>query len=58
LHAMSSTVGKMKIQEMKRRLVDISPMCNVTLIYDFVSDIPVLIIFFTYSIRLFILRCN
>lgn len=37
LHAMSSTVGKMKIDEMKRRLVDINPGCNVTLIHDFVS---------------------
>jgi tRNA A37 threonylcarbamoyladenosine dehydratase len=37
LHAMSSTVGKMKIEEMKRRLVDINPGCNVTLIHDFVS---------------------
>lgn len=37
LHAMSSTVGKMKIEEMKRRLVDINPACNVTLIHDFVS---------------------
>jgi tRNA A37 threonylcarbamoyladenosine dehydratase len=38
LHAMSSTVGKMKIGEMKRRLVDINPQCNVTLVHDFVSD--------------------
>lgn len=38
LHAMSSTVGKMKIEEMKRRLVDINPGCNVTLIHDFVSQ--------------------
>ena len=37
LHAMQSTVGKMKIDEMKRRLVDIHPGCNVTLIHDFVS---------------------
>mmetsp|Transcript_10049 Transcript_10049/g.28577 ORF Transcript_10049/g.28577 Transcript_10049/m.28577 type:complete len:392 (-) Transcript_10049:115-1290(-) len=38
LHATSSTVGKMKIDEMKRRLHDINPACNVTLIHDFISD--------------------
>ena len=37
LHAMTSTVGKMKIEEMERRLVDINPKVNVTLIHDFVS---------------------
>lgn len=37
LHATSSAVGKMKIDEMKRRLLDINPKCNVTLIHDFVS---------------------
>lgn len=37
LHALSSTVGKMKIDEMKRRLIDINPQCNITLIHDFVS---------------------
>jgi tRNA A37 threonylcarbamoyladenosine dehydratase len=37
LHALSSTVGKMKIDEMKRRLNDINPDCNITLIHDFVS---------------------
>jgi tRNA A37 threonylcarbamoyladenosine dehydratase len=37
LHALSSTVGKMKIDEMERRLRDINPDCNVTLIHDFVS---------------------
>lgn len=42
LHAMHSTVGKMKIDEMKRRLVDIHPACNVTLIHDFVSLYTVL----------------
>ena len=37
LHALSSTVGKMKIDEMAKRLNDINPDCNVTLIHDFVS---------------------
>jgi tRNA A37 threonylcarbamoyladenosine dehydratase len=37
LHALTSTVGKMKIDVMKSRLVDINPDCNVTLIHDFVS---------------------
>ena len=37
LHALSSTVGKMKIDEMKRRLEDINPQCNVTLVHDFIS---------------------
>jgi tRNA threonylcarbamoyladenosine dehydratase len=37
LHALSSTVGVLKIDEMKRRLLDINPDCNITLIHDFVS---------------------
>mmetsp|Transcript_11944 Transcript_11944/g.17470 ORF Transcript_11944/g.17470 Transcript_11944/m.17470 type:complete len:376 (-) Transcript_11944:177-1304(-) len=37
LHAMSSTVGKMKIDVMKERLLDINPTCNVTVIHDFIS---------------------
>jgi tRNA A37 threonylcarbamoyladenosine dehydratase len=37
LHATSSTTGKRKIDEMKRRLLDINPDCNVTNIHDFVS---------------------
>ena len=37
LHALSSTVGTMKIEEMKRRILDINPQCNVTLIHDFVG---------------------
>ena len=37
LHAMSSTVGHMKTDVMKRRLLDINPNCNVTIIHDFVS---------------------
>jgi tRNA A37 threonylcarbamoyladenosine dehydratase len=38
LHATSSSVGNMKIDEMKRRLLDINPQCNVTCIHDFVSN--------------------
>jgi tRNA threonylcarbamoyladenosine dehydratase len=38
LHATSTSVGKMKLDEMKRRLNDINPHCNVTLIHDFVTD--------------------
>ena len=37
LHALSSSVGNMKIDEMKRRLLDINPDCNITLIHDFIS---------------------
>ncbi|KAL7530141.1 hypothetical protein ACHAXR_006243 [Thalassiosira sp. AJA248-18] len=37
LHATSSAVGRMKIEEMKTRLLDINPQCNVTLIHDFVT---------------------
>lgn len=37
LHARSDTVGRMKIDEMKRRLHFINPDCNIRLIYDFVS---------------------
>lgn len=37
LHALSSSVGKMKIDEMKHRLWDINPKCNVTLVYDFMD---------------------
>jgi tRNA A37 threonylcarbamoyladenosine dehydratase len=38
IHALSSTVGRMKIDEMKRRLLDINPECNITLIHDFVLE--------------------
>ena len=37
LHALSSTVGQMKIDEMKKRLLQINPNCNVTLVHDFVG---------------------
>ena len=37
LHATSSNVGKMKIDVMKSRLLDINPHCNVTLLHEFVT---------------------
>lgn len=37
LHATLSSVGRMKVDEMKRRLLDINPDCNVTTILDFVT---------------------
>jgi tRNA A37 threonylcarbamoyladenosine dehydratase len=37
VHALSSTVGKFKIEEMKQRLHQINPHCNVSLIHEFVS---------------------
>lgn len=37
LHALSSTIGRMKIDEMKQRLQDINPDCRIQLIHDFVS---------------------
>ena len=37
MHAMTSTVGNFKIDEMAKRFQDINPSCNITLIHDFVS---------------------
>lgn len=37
LHATSSAIGKLKIEEMQRRLLDINPYCNVSLVHEFVS---------------------
>jgi tRNA threonylcarbamoyladenosine dehydratase len=37
VHALSTTVGRMKTNEMKRRILEINPECNVTLIHDFVT---------------------
>jgi tRNA A37 threonylcarbamoyladenosine dehydratase len=37
VHALSSTVGIMKIDEMKSRLNDINPQCKITVIHDFIS---------------------
>ena len=38
LHATSSSIGKMKIEVMEERLLDINPQCKVTLIHDFVTS--------------------
>jgi tRNA A37 threonylcarbamoyladenosine dehydratase len=38
MHAMSSTVGKFKIDEMARRFKDINPDVDIQLIHDFVSN--------------------
>jgi len=38
LHATSTTVGQMKIEEMRRRLIDINPQCSVTNIHEFISQ--------------------
>lgn len=37
IHATSKTIGKLKIDQMKERLTDINPTCNITLIHDFVT---------------------
>ncbi len=37
LHALSTSVGQMKIDAMQSRLKEINPDCEVTLIHDFVS---------------------
>lgn len=37
VHTLLSTVGKFKIEEMKQRLLQINPHCNVTLIHEFVT---------------------
>jgi len=37
VHAVSTSVGKRKIDEMKTRLLHINPHCNITTILDFVS---------------------
>ena len=37
LHALSTSVGQMKIDAMKTRLKAINPDCDVTLIHDFIS---------------------
>jgi tRNA A37 threonylcarbamoyladenosine dehydratase len=38
LHATSSSIGQMKTDVMKKRLLDINPNCNITLIHDFISE--------------------
>ncbi|GAX24289.1 hypothetical protein FisN_4Lu595 [Fistulifera solaris] len=37
LHATSSTIGRLKIEEMQKKLFDINPHCNVSLVHEFVS---------------------
>lgn len=38
LHATSTSIGMMKIDEMRRRLIHINPQCSVTNIHDFVTE--------------------
>lgn len=38
LHATSTSIGQMKIDEMRRRLIQINPQCSVTNIHDFVTE--------------------
>jgi tRNA threonylcarbamoyladenosine dehydratase len=41
LHAMTTTVGNLKIDVTKERISHINPSCNVTTIFDFVSKLAV-----------------
>jgi tRNA A37 threonylcarbamoyladenosine dehydratase len=38
LHATTSSIGKMKIDVMRDRLMDINPCCDVVLVHDFVTS--------------------
>ena len=38
VHSTTSTVGAMKIDAMKNRLLDINPSCNITLIHHFITS--------------------
>lgn len=38
LHALSGTIGQLKIDAMWQRLLQINPNCNVTLLHDFVTS--------------------
>lgn len=38
IHATSKSVGQMKTDVMKQRLLDINPKCNITLIHDFITQ--------------------
>ena len=49
LHTLSSTVGEMKIDAMRHRLLQINPDCNVTLIHDFVLPHNVHDLLLTYQ---------
>ena len=37
LHALSSTVGKMKVDVLKKRLLQINPSCDIELVHEFVD---------------------
>lgn len=37
LHASTSTIGEMKVDAMQRRLRDINPACNISVVHDFVT---------------------
>lgn len=41
IHATSTSVGQMKIDEMRRRLMHINPQCSVTNIHEFVTEMNV-----------------
>ncbi len=38
LHTTTNTIGLMKTDVMKKRLIDINPKCNVTIIHDFITE--------------------
>jgi tRNA A37 threonylcarbamoyladenosine dehydratase len=38
LHATSASVGQMKIDEMRRRLIQINPQCSVTNLHEFITE--------------------
>lgn len=38
LHTTTNTIGQMKTDVMKKRLLDINPKCNVTIIHDFITE--------------------
>ena len=38
IHATSASIGQMKIDEMRRRLLHINPQCSVTNIHEFVTE--------------------
>lgn len=38
LHTTSSSIGELKVDVMRKRILDINPQCNVTTIVDFVSS--------------------
>ncbi len=38
LHAMTSTIGKFKVDELRRRMIDINPHAEINVIYDFIRE--------------------